>query len=122
MKLQMLRADKLILSSEPSRGGETVFINIVNFPPIKKGKDEEFTEWFEWSNSIIRKSDGFISRQLLKPTEEGNYAAIVVYESEKTFMTMHQSRERQEVWAKAGPLFDGNPTPHFYEVVITSKR
>ena len=30
-----------------------MFINIAEFPPIKKGKDEEFKKWFEWSNSQV---------------------------------------------------------------------
>lgn len=27
-----------------------MFIVIISFPPIKAGKDEEFREWFAWSN------------------------------------------------------------------------
>ncbi len=99
-----------------------MFINIVEFPPIKQGKDVEFRKWFEWSNAVYEKFDGFISRKLLKPTQEGNYAGIVEHESQKTFMTMHQSSERQEAWAKVAPLLDGTPTPHFYEVVMSTKR
>ena len=99
-----------------------MFVNIVEFPPIKKGKDEEFKKWFEWSNAVYEKFDGFISRRLLKPTEEGNYTAIVEHESKKTFMAMHLSDERQKAWARVELLLDGAPTPHFYEVIITSER
>lgn len=42
------------------------------------GKDEEFREWFAWSNSVYRKFDGFVSRRLLKPARgKKNYSAIV---------------------------------------------
>lgn len=30
-----------------------MFINIINFPPIKEGKDAEFREWFAWSNQEV---------------------------------------------------------------------
>lgn len=99
-----------------------MFVNIVEFPPLKKSKDEEFRKWFEWSNTVYEKFDGFVSRRLLKPTEEGNYAAIVEHESEKTFMAMHLSDERQKAWAKVELLLDGEPTPHFYDVIIYSTR
>ena len=46
-----------------------MFVNVVEFPPIKKGKDEEFRKWFVWSNTVYEKFDGFISRRLLKPTK-----------------------------------------------------
>lgn len=100
-----------------------MFVNIVEFPPIKKGKDEEFRKWFAWSNTVYEKFDGFISRRLLKPTKgTKNYAAIVEHESEETFMAMHLSEERQKAWEKVEPLLDGSPTPNFYEVIIRSEN
>jgi antibiotic biosynthesis monooxygenase (ABM) superfamily enzyme len=100
------------------RGSENVFVNIIEFPPIKKGKDEEFKKWFEWSNTVYGKFDGFISRRLLKSTKgKKTYAAIVEHKNEKTFMTMHRSDERQKAWAKVEPLLNGSPKPHFYEVM-----
>jgi hypothetical protein len=27
-----------------------MFVVIISFPPIKPGKDNEFREWFAWSN------------------------------------------------------------------------
>lgn len=100
-----------------------MFVNIVVFPPIKKGKDEEFRKWFAWSNTVYEKFDGFISRRLLKPAKgKGNYAAIVEHESEDTFMAMHLSDARQKAWEKVEPLLDGAPEPGFYEVIITSEK
>ncbi|NWF87134.1 antibiotic biosynthesis monooxygenase [Candidatus Bathyarchaeota archaeon] len=78
-----------------------MFVNLVEFPPIKKGKDKKFKEWFEWSNTVYKKFDGFISRRLIKSTKgKKNYAAIVEHESEETFMVMHLSDKRQKAWAK----------------------
>ena len=100
-----------------------MFINIVEFPPIKKGKEEEFRKWFAWSNTVYEKFEGFISRRLLKPIKrKGNYAAIVEHESEETFMAMHLSDERQKAWEKVEPFLDGSPAPSFYEVLITSEN
>lgn len=100
-----------------------MFVNIIEFPPIKKEKKDEFKKWFEWSNTVYEKFDGFISRRLLKPTKgKKNYVAIVEHETEKTFMTMHLSDERQKAWAKVEPLLNGAPTPLFYKVVIASEK
>jgi heme-degrading monooxygenase HmoA len=99
-----------------------MFINLIEFPPIKEGKEKEFLEWFSWSNDIYSKFIGFISRKLLKSTKDNRYAAIVEHESEKTFMDMHTSKERQQAWLKVESLLNGKPIPHFYEVVITSER
>jgi len=96
-------------------------VNIIRFPQIKEGKDVEFKEWFEWSNSVYSSFKGFISRSLLKPTEKGNYVGLVEHESEETFMAMHLSDERQKAWAKVEPLLTGSPTPSFYTVLISSK-
>jgi antibiotic biosynthesis monooxygenase (ABM) superfamily enzyme len=95
-----------------------MIVNIVHFPPIKAGKDAEFREWFAWSNEEYAKHKGFIRRRLLKPRQGGNYAAIVEHESYETFMAMHTSPTRAEAYKRVEPLFDGGPTPHFYEVVM----
>jgi heme-degrading monooxygenase HmoA len=95
-----------------------MFVAIVNFPPIKAGKDDDFRKWFAWSNQEFSKLKGFISRRLLKPLKQGNYAAIVEHESYETFMAMHVSPVHDEAGKKVEALFDGNPTPLFYEVII----
>lgn len=95
-----------------------MFINLIEFPAITAGKDREFREWFESSNRVYERFPGFVSRRLLQPREAGGgYWAIVEHESEETFMAMHTSPERAEVWAKVEPLLTGKPTPRFLEVV-----
>jgi len=95
-----------------------MFVVIINFPPIKAGKDAEFQEWFKWSNKEFAKHKGFISRRLLKPIKGGNYAAVVEHESNETFMSMHTSPIHDEAGKRVGALLDGHPTPHFYEVIV----
>ncbi len=95
-----------------------MFVNIVQFPPIKPGMDEEFRQWFIKSNAEFAKHPGFIRRVLLKPRQGGNYAAIVEHESYATFQAMHTSPAQAEASRRVQPLFDGEPKPEFYEVVI----
>ena len=95
-----------------------MFVVIINFPPIKAGKDAEFRQWFAWSNEEFRKQRDFIKRRLLKPLKEGNYAAVVEHESNETFMAMHSSPIHDEAGKRVKPLFDGSPSSNFYEVII----
>ncbi len=95
-----------------------MFVNIVNFPPIKAGKDQEFRLWFAWSNEEFARHEGFIARRLLKPRAGGNYAAIVEHESYKTFQAMHTSPAQAEASKRVEGLLDGDPKPEFYEVVV----
>lgn len=94
-----------------------MFVVIINFPPVKQGKDDEFRDWFAWSNREFAKYSGFISRRLLKPIEGGNYAAIVEHRSHETFMAMHTGPEHAEAGKRVMALLDGKPAPGFYEVV-----
>jgi heme-degrading monooxygenase HmoA len=95
-----------------------MFVVIINFPPIKAGKDAEFQEWFSWSNKEFAKHKGFINRRLLKPLKGGSYAAVVEHESYETFMAMHTSPVHDEAGKRVGLLLDGHPTPQFYEVIV----
>ncbi len=92
-----------------------MFVNFVLFS-IKKGKEQEFKDWFKESNAVFSKFDGFISRTLLI-SEKGLFAAIVQHKNKDTFLKMETSKERNELWAKALPLFEEEPKPSFYEVV-----
>ena len=95
-----------------------MFLAIVNFPPIKSGKDKEFREWFAASNREFASFKGFIRRRLLKPEKGGNYAAIVEFENRDAFMAMHSSPTHDKAGENVRPLFDGSPMPTFYEVVF----
>lgn len=96
-----------------------MFVNIVQFPKIKDGKDAEFRRWFTDSNRAYASHPGFVRRILLQPREEGgNYVGLVEHESYETFMAMHTSETQAELRKRAQPLFDGNPLPSFYDAVI----
>ena len=95
-----------------------MFVVIINFPPIKEGKDTEFQEWFAQTNKKFANYEGLIGRRLLKPIKGGNYVAIVEHESHETFMAMHDSSDHTEAAKGLGPLFGDHPSPQFYQVII----
>lgn len=95
-----------------------MFVNIVQFPAVKAGKDAEFCEWFAWSSQEYAQHKGFISRKLVKPREGGNYVGIVEHESYYSFMAMHTSSTQAEAAKRVRPFLDGDPTPKFYEVIV----
>ena len=95
-----------------------MFVVLINFAPVRPGKDAEFKEWFAQSNREFAPFKGFIRRRLMKPQEGGNYAALVEFESHDTFMAMRTSPTHDEAGKRVAPLFDGSPTTHFYEVVM----
>ncbi len=87
-----------------------MFVVIVQFPPVREGKDGEFLEWFAWSNGEFAKSKGFIGRVLLKPEQGGGYASIVSMEQgsnrDKAGKSAHS-----EAGKRVRPLLRWQPTP-----------
>lgn len=95
-----------------------MFVVIISFPAIKADKDAEFQEWFASTNTEFANYKGFVRRRLLKPLGEGHYAAIVEFESQDAFKAMHSSPAHDKAGELVRPLFDGKPTPNFYEVAV----
>ena len=94
-----------------------MFTIIISFPPIKEGKDAEFQKWFASSNRAYSNFKGFISRKLLRPIEGGTYVAIVEFENRNGFKEMHSSNIHDKESERVQPMFNGGPTPKFYEVI-----
>ncbi len=92
-----------------------MFVNIASFY-VKKGKEQEFKDWFKQSNAVFSKFDGFISRRLLV-SENGSFVGIVEHKSKDTFRKMEASKERNEMRSKVLPIFEAEPKYNFYEVV-----
>ncbi len=98
------------------------FVNLVDFAPLKPGTEEAFQEWFRHSSEVFAKHPGFISRTLLGPIEGSRrYAAVVEHESKETFMDMHLSDDREQLFQEVEPLILGESKPHFYRL-LTSHR
>ncbi len=85
--------------------------------------EETFREWFHNSSQVFAKHPGFISRTLLGPIDGGSrYAAVVEHESKETFMDMHLSDDREELFLEVEPLVLGSSTPHFYETLLSYRK
>lgn len=119
---------KTPLAQEADRGSALAgkpgtFVNLIDFAPPKPGKEETFREWFHNSSRVFAKHQGFISRTLLGPIEGGSrYAALVEHESKETFMDMHLSDDREELFLQVEPLVLGSSTPHFYETLLSYRK
>jgi quercetin dioxygenase-like cupin family protein/heme-degrading monooxygenase HmoA len=96
------------------------FVNLVDFAPVKPGKQEQFLDWFRRSSEVFARHSGFVSRTLLGPIEGGSrYAAIIEHESKETFMDMHLSDDRAQLFQEVEPLVLGASAPHFYELLVS---
>ena len=74
--------DAMKKDSPEDKNREGRFVNLIKFPAVKPGKEKEFREWFGHSSELFAKHQGFISRTLLKSTEDaGQYAACLLYTS-----------------------------------------
>jgi quercetin dioxygenase-like cupin family protein/heme-degrading monooxygenase HmoA len=99
------------------------FVNIIDFAPLKPGKEEAFRKWFRHSSEVFARHRGYLSRSLLGPIEGGSrYAAIVEHETKETFMDMHLSDDREEMFRQAESLVIGASKPHFYELLDSQRN
>jgi quercetin dioxygenase-like cupin family protein/heme-degrading monooxygenase HmoA len=110
--------------AETALGGKAgAYVNFVDFAPVKPGKQEAFLDWFRRSSEVFARHRGFISRTLLAPIEGGSrYAALIEHESQETFLDMHLSDDRAQLFREVEPLVLGTSTPHFYELLISCRR
>lgn len=98
-----------------------MYVALVTFPPVAAERDEEFRDWFAWSNTVLSDTPGLHSRRLLAPTEGGaRYRAVVEHESRESFARMHDRPEREQVQARLLPLLAGagSPQAETYDVVV----
>ena len=94
-----------------------MFIVLISFPAIKEGRDADFRKWFASSGKTFSGFPGFISRRLLEPVKGGNYAAVVEFKDQVAFKAMHNDPKHDKAGEQVAPLFDGSPTPTFYQVI-----
>jgi heme-degrading monooxygenase HmoA len=94
-----------------------MLVVIIDFPPIREGKETEFLEWFAWSNREFSKQRGFINRRLLKPLTGTNFAVLLEIENREALASLQSSAFHNEAAGRVGPLLDGSPAPQLYEVV-----
>lgn len=94
-----------------------MFVVLINYPPVKEGKEAEFLQWIDWSNQEFANIKGFMGRRLLRPVKGGNFAAILELETMETYEAMQKSPIHDEASRRVVPLLEGAPAPAIFEVV-----
>ena len=79
---------------------------------------ERVRAWFAEANRRFAQDPGFIRRRLLRPHRGGNYVAIVEHESAAGFKALHHTEGHETARRRVEALFDGEPRPTFYEVIM----
>lgn len=92
-----------------------MFVAIVDVN-IKKDKISEFKEWFNSSNRVVEKFDGFISRRLLE-SQDGAHKILVEFKDKQTFVNMHQSPEHAKLHEQVGDFMENPPTRKTFDVI-----
>lgn len=83
---------------------------------IKPEFVDDFKKWFSDANKVVSKFDGYVSRKLLE-TKDGKHRIMVEFEDLEKFSKMHQSKEHDQLHAKAITFMEKMPSPKFYNVV-----
>ena len=85
---------------------------------LKESTESEFKEWFSESNKTLSKTDGFVSRRLLK-SSDGSYRILLQHQSKDTFEKMIDNKEHKKLNAVAVTFMIKSPTRMFYEVLAS---
>ncbi len=90
--------------------------------PVNSAHAQAFEERFADRSTLVDGMPGFISFQLLRPTQEGDpYVVMTFWESEAHFNAWTQSDAFKEGHARSGSLppetFSGHPTLEKFEVI-----
>lgn len=93
-----------------------MFIALVRFPDVPLDRDEDFQDWFAWSNQQLANADGLRNRRLLRATD-GQYSALVEHESAATFAAMHAAPAVAMIQERLGQIVSEPPHATRFEVV-----
>lgn len=93
-----------------------MFVAIVRFPDVPAEREDEFQQWFAWSNDELREADGLAGRRLLRAAD-GSYTAVVEHASAETFAAMHTTGVASHVQSRLGRILDEVPRAVTYEIV-----
>ncbi len=92
-------------------------IAIARFPTVPAERDQDFREWFAWSNDQLRDTAGLKARRLLR-APDGSYTALVEHESADTFAAMHTAGPVSKIHEQLGQILDDTAQATKYEVVV----
>lgn len=92
-------------------------IAIARFPTVPAERDQDFRDWFAWSNDQLRDTAGLKARRLLR-APDGSYTALVEHESADTFAAMHTAEPVSKIHERLGQIVDDGPEATKYDVVV----
>lgn len=83
---------------------------------VRAGTDAEFTAWKARHDLVIGKFPGFVSSDIIPPTQPGSneWTIILNFRSKEDLVVWQKSPERAEIISEGVPLFEGG---NFGEVV-----
>ncbi len=92
--------------------------SIIATARVRPGVDAEFTNWKAHHDRVIGKFPGFLSSDIIPPTQPGSreWTIIVNFRSKEDLVVWQKSSERAQVVAAGLALFEGG---NFGEVVQT---
>lgn len=92
-------------------------IAIARFPSVPAARDQDFRDWFAWSNDQLRDVAGLKARRLLRGPD-GSYTALVEHESADTFAAMHTAGPVSKIHEQLGEILDDTAEATKYDVVV----
>lgn len=94
-------------------------IAIARFPAVPAERDNDFRDWFTWSNDQLRGTEGLKTRRLLR-APDGSYTALVEHESAATFAAMHKAEAVTVIQEGLRRVLADAPQATSYDVVVDS--
>ena len=92
-------------------------IAIARFPSVPAERDQDFRDWFAWSNDQLRGMAGLRGRRLMRASD-GSYTALVEHESADTFAAMHTAGPVSKIHEQLGEILDDTAEATKYDVVV----
>lgn len=94
-----------------------MFVVIARFPAVPVEKDQQFRDWFAWSNELLRDAiTGLRERRLLRG-DDRSYLAVVEVDDSATLTAMRSSAVASQVHEVLASILDDRPRGTRYEVV-----
>lgn len=92
-------------------------IAIARFPPVPAEHDNDFRDWFAWSDEQLRGMAGLRGRRLLR-APDGSYTVLVEHDSAAAFAAMLKAEAVSMIRRGLGPLLNDRRQAMSYDVLM----
>ena len=92
-------------------------IAIARFPTVPAEHDNDFRDWFAWSNDQLCGMAGLRGRRLLRASD-GSYTVLVEHESAAAFAAMLKAEAVSMIHRGLGPLLNDRRQAMSYDVLM----